>query len=82
MNKKNNSADSNSEAVKKINKAYGLSYNDAKALLAQASEVPTTDEIALEPLYEDKKSESSPTKLNQVDDQVNLSRNGPTHSKD
>ena len=32
------------------------------------------------PLYEDKKIESSPTKLNQVDNQINLSRNGPTNS--
>ena len=80
MDKKSQAASSNKEAVKKINKAFGLSYNDAKALLVQASEVPTTDEIALEPLYEDKKSESSPTKLNQVNDQINLSRNGPTNS--
>ena len=80
MDKKSLIASSNMEAVKKINKAFGLSYNDAKALLVQASEVPTTDEIALEPLYEDKKNESSPTKLNQVNDQINLSRNGPTNS--
>ena len=80
MDKKSQVASSNMEAVKKINKAFGLSYNDAKALLVQASEVPTTDEIALEPLYEDKKNESSPTKLNQVNDQINLSRNGPTNS--
>ena len=78
MNKKNTAAESNTEAVKIINKAYGLSNNDARALLAQASEVPTTDEIALEPLYEDKKGESSPTKLNQVKDEIHLSRNGPT----
>ena len=77
MNKKITAAGENAEAVKKINKAYGLSDNDARALLVQASEVPTTDEIALEPLYEDKKSESSPTKLNQVKDEVHLSRNGP-----
>ena len=77
MNKKITAAGENAEAVKKINKAYGLSDNDARALLVQASEVPTTDEIALEPLYEDKKSESSPTKLNQVKDEVHLSTNGP-----
>ena len=77
MNKKITAAGANAESVKKINKAYGLSDNDARALLVQASEVPTTDEIALEPLYEDKKSESSPTKLNQVKDEVHLSRNGP-----
>ena len=70
----------NTEAVKKITKAYGLSNNDAQALLVQAGEVPTTDEIALEPLYEDKKNESSPTKLNQVNEHNNLSRNGPTNS--
>ena len=80
MNKKNTGSETNTEAVEKINKAFGLSPNDAKALLVQASEVPTTDEIALEPLYEDKKSESSPTKLNQVNDEINLSRNGPTNS--
>ena len=80
MDKKSQAASSNKEDVKKINKAFGLSYNDAEALLVQASEVSTTDEIALEPLYEEKKSESSPTKLNQVNDQINLSRNGPTNS--
>lgn len=80
MDKKSQVASSNMEDIKKINKAFGLSYNDANALLVQASEVPTTDEIALEPLSEDKKSESSPTKLNQVNDQINLSRNGPTNS--
>ena len=80
MDKKSLIASSNMEAVKKINKAFGLSYNDSEALLVQASEVPTTDEIALEPLYEDKKNESSPTKLNQVNDEINLSRNGPTNS--
>ena len=78
MDKKSQVASSNIEAVKKINKAFGLSPNDAKALLVQASEVPTTDEIALEPLYEDKKVESSPTKLNKVKGEVHLSRNGPT----
>ena len=78
MNKKNTVTETNTEAVEKINKAFGLSPNDAKALLVQASEVPTTDEIALEPLYEDKKGESSPTKLNKVKGEVHLSRNGPT----
>ena len=68
------------EAIKKLNKAYGLSENDAMALLVQASEVPTTDILAIIALNETKKGESSPTELNQVNDEVHLSRNGPPDS--
>ena len=73
-------ANNNDDAVEKISKAYGLSYNDAKALLVQASEVPTTDILAIIALNETKKGESSPTELNQVNDEVHLSRNGPPDS--
>ena len=68
------------EAIKKLNKAYGLSENDAMALLVQASEVQTTDQIVLESINETKKGESTPTKLNTINDEVHLSRNAPPDS--
>ena len=63
--------------VKKLNAASGLSYNEVKALLAQASEVQTVDEIPLEPLKENLEVDSSIYKLNEVPDSINLDRNGP-----
>lgn len=73
-------ANNNEDAVEKISKAYGLSLNDAKALLVQASEVPNTDIIAIIALNETKKGESNTEVLNQVNDEVHLSRNAPPSS--
>ena len=61
--------------VKKINKAFGLSYNDAIALLAQASQVQTTDEIALDNLYKKAKVESTRLRMNQLADENYMNRN-------
>jgi hypothetical protein len=65
------------DAVKKLNAAFGLSYNDSIALLAQASEVQTVDPIPLEPLRENLEIDSSTNKLNNIPDMINLDRNGP-----
>ena len=80
MNQNSKPANSKEEAADTISKATGLSHNDAMALLTQASEVETTDRIALECLTENKKGESSPSELNQVNDEVHLSRNAPPDS--
>ena len=80
MNQKSKQPNTKEEAAETISKATGLSQNDAMALLTQASEVETTDRIALEWLNENKKGESSPTELNQVNDEVHLSRNAPPDS--
>lgn len=65
------------DEVKKLNAAFGLSYNDAKALRAQASEVQTVDEIPLEPLKENLEVDSNAYKLNQIPESIRLDRNGP-----
>ena len=80
MNQNSKPANSKEEAADTISKATGLSHNDAMALLTQASEVETTDRIALECLSKNKRGESNTTKLNQVNDEVHLSRNGPPGS--
>lgn len=69
------------DEVKKLNAASGISYNDVLALLAQASEVQTADEIPLEPLIENLQVDSNAYKLNEVASDVpgstHLDRNGP-----
>lgn len=63
--------------VKKLNAAFGLSYNDTLALLAQASEVQTVDDIPLQPLRESLEVDSNTYKLNEVPGMINLDRDGP-----
>ena len=80
MNQKSKQPNTKEEAAETISKATGLSQNDAMALLTQASEVQTTDQIVLESINETKKGESTPTKLNTINDEVHLSRNAPPDS--
>lgn len=75
--KKFTEAGTDIEEVKRLNAASGLSYNDAKALLIQESEVQTIDEIPLKPLKEILEVDSNAYKLNQIPDSNNLDRNGP-----
>ncbi len=70
-------AGTNIDAVKLLNAASGLSYNDAKAKLAQVSEVPRIDEIPLQPLKENLEVDSNAYKLNEIPDSVHLDPNGP-----
>ncbi|MEK4627109.1 MAG: hypothetical protein ABS944_09965 [Solibacillus sp.] len=65
------------DEVKLLNAAFGLSYNDSKALLAQASEVQTVDPIPLQPLRENLEVDSSAYKLNKIPGMIHLDRNGP-----
>lgn len=62
--KKYTEAGTDIDDVKKLNAAFGLSYNDAKALFAQASEVHTVDDIPLDPLRANAKAEKSRNKKN------------------
>lgn len=71
-------AGTNIDTVKSLNAASGLSYNDVKALLAQVSEVPTIDDIPLEPLKKNLEVDSNAYKLNEVPDSIQLDRNGPS----
>lgn len=62
--KKYTEAGTDIDDVKKLNEAFGLSYNDAKALLAQASEVHTVDDIPLDPLRANLEEEKFRNKKN------------------
>lgn len=54
--KKYTEAGTDIDEVKKLNAASGLSYNEVKALLAQAYEAQKVDEISFKPLKENNKS--------------------------
>lgn len=78
--KKYTEAGTDIDVVKQLNAVYGFSYNDAKALLAQASEVQTVDEIPLKSLKENLEVDSSAYNLNEANEapgNVKLNRNGP-----
>ena len=78
--KKYTEAGTDIDEVKKLNAASGISYNEALALLAQASEIQTADEIPLEPLRGNIEVDSNAYK-NQVASDVpsstHLDRIGP-----
>ncbi|ATP41116.1 hypothetical protein CSE16_14230 [Solibacillus sp. R5-41] len=69
-------AGTNIDAVKKLNAASGLSYNDVKAMLAQASQVETADEIPLEELKANAAAESNNYRLNQATGSIHLKKDG------
>lgn len=71
-------AGTNIDAVKKLNAASGLSYNDVKARLAQAAQVETADEIPLEELRAAAQAESNNYRLNQATGSIHLKKDGPT----
>ncbi|MEK4426237.1 hypothetical protein [Solibacillus sp. FSL K6-1523] len=71
-------AGTNIDAVKKLNAASGLSYNDVKAMLAQAAQVETADEIPLEELRAAAQAESNNHRLNQATGSIHLKKDGPT----
>ncbi|MGN7479348.1 hypothetical protein ACTHOQ_16025 [Solibacillus silvestris] len=75
--KKYTEAGTDIDEVKRLNAASGLSYNDTLAILAQANEVKTVDEIPFKPLKESLEVDSSVYKLNEVPGSINLDRNGP-----
>lgn len=65
------------EEVRRLNEVFGFSYNDAKAMLVQAMEVETADQIPLDPLRANAKVDSDVEHLNQVLEGVRISRNLP-----
>ena len=73
----------NNERVKEVElfqKAFGLTQHDSEALLAQISEVPTTDQIPLDELNEYAKVDSTTSTLNDLHDEnpsAILDRNAP-----
>lgn len=75
--KKYTEAGTDIDEVKQLNAASGLSYNDTLAMLAQAKEMPTVDEVPLRPLKENLEVDSSTYKLNEVPGNNQLDRNGP-----
>ena len=77
MKKKYTNAGTENDHVKLLNEAYGLSYNDSKALLAQASQVHTVDDIPLLQLKRHLEVDSNAFKLNQIPISVHLDRDGP-----
>lgn len=77
MNKPNvTKAGTDIDAVKKLNVASGLSYNDVKAMLARASQVETADEIPLEELKANAAAESNNYRLNQATGSIHLKKDG------
>lgn len=64
----------NIDEVKRLNAESGLSYNDVKAMLAQANEVQTTDPIPLQELKSNAAAESNNYKVNQAHGSVHLDR--------
>lgn len=75
--KKYTEAGTDIDEVKQLNATSGLSYNDTLAMLAQAKEVPTVDEVPLRPLKDNLEVDSSAYKLNEVPGNTQLDRNGP-----
>lgn len=65
------------EEVKRLNEVFGFSYNDAKAMLAQAMEVDTVDEIPLDSLRANAEVDSDVDDLNQIPGSIRVGRNVP-----
>ncbi|MER1985027.1 MAG: hypothetical protein ABS949_07470 [Solibacillus sp.] len=65
------------DEVKLLNEAFGLSYNDAIAMLVHAAEVDTVDDIPPEPLKEKAEVDSDLDDLNQIPGSIRVGRNAP-----
>lgn len=66
--------------IRQVEETFGFSPNDSKALLAQATEVQTTDVIPMDELNEYAKVDSTTTTLNNLDEDNTstiLDRNAP-----
>lgn len=65
------------DEVKRLNEVFGFSYNDAIAMLAQAAEVQTVDDIPLDPLRANAEVDSDLDDLNQIPGSIRVGRNVP-----